>query len=303
MDASLQSRAEQLAGEIAAQARTAEDLNGLMRLMMKSALERMLNTEMDVHLGRKTLTVAPDGSSGEAAASTEPASPSESAGKRRSNRRNGRSPKTVQGELGEVTIATPRDRNGTFEPQLLGKYQRRLPGFDEKILALYAKGMTTRDIQEIVRELYGVEVSAPLISEITADLDAEVTAWRTRTLEAVWPIVYFDGIVVHVRGATGKVSQHTVYVAIGVNLEGHKELLGLWLGQTEGAKFWLSCLTDLKSRGLRDIFVACIDGLSGFAEAIHVAYPQTAAPPDCGYPRIRFAPTGGVVCRGCRIVR
>ena len=192
------------------------------------------------------------------------------------NRRNGRSRKTVQGDLGELTIATPRDRNGTFEPQLIGKHQRRVPGFDEKILALYAKGMTTRDIQEIVRELYGVEVSAVLISEITADLDAEVTAWRTRTLEAVWPIVYFDGIVVHVRGANGKVSQHTVYVAIGVNLEGHKELLGLWLGQSEGAKFWLSCLTDLKSRGLRDIFVACIDGLSGFAEAIHAAYPRTS---------------------------
>ena len=196
--------------------------------------------------------------------------------KRPSNRRNGRSPKTVQGDLGELTIATPRDRAGTFEPQLIGKYQRRLAGFDEKILALYAKGMTTRDIQDIVRELYGVEVSATLVSEITADLDAEVTAWRTRPLDPVWPIVYFDGIVVHVRGSSGKVSQHTIYVAIGVNLEGHKELLGLWLGQTEGAKFWLACLTDLKSRGLRDIFVACIDGLSGFAEAIHAAYPQTS---------------------------
>jgi len=151
-----------------------------------------------------------------------------------------------------------------------------VPGFDEKILALYAKGMTTRDIQEIVQELYGVEVSPTLISEITADLDAEVTAWRTRPLDAVWPIVYFDGIVVHVRGDGGRVSRHTVYVAIGVNLEGHKELLGLWLGQAEGAKFWLSCLTDLKSRGLGDIFVACIDGLSGFAEAIHAAYPQTS---------------------------
>src|SRR6266571_9420151 len=135
--------------------------------------------------------------------------------------------------------------------------------------------MTRRDIQEIVGELYGVEISATLISEITADLDQEVTAWRTRPLEAVWPIVYFDGIVVHVRGANGRVSQHTVYVALGVNLEGHKELLGLWLGENEGAKFWLSCLTDLKNRGLGDIFVACIDGLSGFAEAIHAAYPQT----------------------------
>jgi transposase-like protein len=158
---------------------------------------------------------------------------------------------------------------------VIEKYQRRVEGFDEKILKLYAKGMTTRDIQEIVQELYGVEVSATLISEITADLDAEVTAWRTRPLDPVWPIVYFDGIVVHVRGANGRVLQHTMYVALGVNLEGHKELLGLWLSENEGAKFWLSCLTDLKNRGLGDIFVACIDGLSGFAEALHAAYPET----------------------------
>ena len=277
MDASLQSRAQQLASEIASQARTAEDLNGLMRLMMKSALERMLDTEMDVHLGRKKLSSAAGAvprvaeAADEAGSSIPPASPA----KRPSNRRNGRSQKTVQGDLGELTIETPRDRNGTFEPQLIGKHQRRVPGFDEKILALYAKGMTTRDIQEIVQELYGVEVSATLISEITADLDAEVTTWRTRPLEPVWPIVYFDGIVVHVRGANGRVSQHTVYVALGVNLEGHKELLGLWLSPNEGAKFWLNCLTDLKNRGLCDIFVACIDGLAGFPEAIHAAYPQT----------------------------
>jgi transposase-like protein len=275
MEASLRSKAERLAGEIAAQARTAEDLNGLIRLMMKSALERMLNTEMDVHLGRKTLPVAPEEPPVETSTVLDPSSPAASAAKGSSNRRNGRSRKTVQGDLGELTLATPRDRNGTFEPQLIGKHQRRLPGFDEKILALYAKGMTTRDIQEIVRELYDVEVSATLISEITADLDAEATAWRTRPLEAIWPIVYFDGIVVHVRGDSGRVSQHTIYVAIGVNLEGHKELLGLWLAQTEGAKFWLACLTDMKSRGLGDIFVACIDGLSGFAEAIHAAYPKT----------------------------
>jgi transposase-like protein len=205
-----------------------------------------------------------------------PPAPTASPAQRSSNRRNGRSRKTVQGDVGELTISTPRDRQGTFEPQLIPKHQRRVPGFDEKILALYAKGMTTRDIQEIVQELYGVEVSPTLVSEITADLDGEVTAWRTRSLDPVWPIVYFDGIVVHVRGANGRVSQHTVYVALGVNLEGKKELLGLWLGENEGAKFWLACLTDLKSRGLRDIFVACIDGLSGFAEAIHAAYPQTS---------------------------
>ena len=267
MDALLQSRAQQLATEFASQATTVEELNELMRLMMKSGLERMLDTEMDVHLGRRPVA---DG-----AGTSAPALPAGE--KRRSpNRRNGRSRKTVQGDLGEVTLATPRDRDGTFEPQLIEKHQRRVPGFDEKILALYAKGMTTRDIQEIVRELYGVEVSATLVSAITEDLDAEVAAWRTRPLSAVWPIVYFDGITVHVRGANSRVSQHTIYVALGVDLMGQKELLGLWLGENEGAKFWLSCLTDLKNRGLRDIFVACIDGLSGFADAIHAAYPQTS---------------------------
>src|SRR5262245_44400618 len=270
MDASFTARAQELANELAAQAKTAEDVNELMRLMMKSALERMLNTEMDVHLGRKKVATV-------AAAPVSEASPrGDNAERRLANSRNGRSKQTVQGDLGEVTLATPRDRDGTFEPQLIEKHQRRVPGFDEKILALYAKGMTTRDIQEIVRELYGVDVSATLVSAITEDLDAEVTGWRTRPLSAVWPIVYFDGITVHVRGANGRVSQHTIYVALGVNLEGHKELLGLWLGENEGAKFWLSCLTDLKNRGLRDIFVACIDGLSGFAEAIHAAYPRTA---------------------------
>lgn len=270
MDASLQARAEQLASEFAGQATTAEELNGLMRLMLKSALERMLNTEMDVHLGRRP--ESPHAS----AAAAQPEAARVSGAKRPANRRNGRSSKTVPGELGELTIATPRDRAGTFEPQIVGKHQRRLPGFDEKIMALYAKGMTTRDIQEIVRELYGVEVSPTLISAITADLDAEVTAWRSRTLAAVVPIVYFDGIIVHVRGANGRVAQHTIYVALGVNLQGHKELLGLWLGENEGAKFWLACLTDLKSRGLADIFVACIDGLAGFPEAIRAVYPQVS---------------------------
>jgi|GWRWMinimDraft_15_1066023.scaffolds.fasta_scaffold08009_1 putative transposase len=277
MDAALQSRAEQLASDFASQATTAEDLNGLMRLMLKSALERMLNTEMDIHLGRRGAAslAAVQTPLVESAAVDDPAAAS-AAPRKKPNRRNGRSSKTVSGDLGEVKIATPRDRDGTFEPQVIGKHQRRVPGFDEKILALYAKGMTTRDIQDIVRELYDVDVSPTLISEITSDLDAEVTTWRTRALQPVWPIVYFDGLVVHVRGANGRVSQHTIYVALGVNLAGHKELLGLWLGESEGAKFWLGCLTDLKNRGLQDIFVACIDGLSGFPEAIRAAYPQTS---------------------------
>jgi putative transposase len=276
MDALLQSRAEVLAREFAGQARTIEDVNELIQVLTKSALERMLDTEMDVHLGRRP-AVKPAGESGGTATAPPELAAAEAGTRRKApNRRNGRSKKTVRSDSGELTIATPRDRDSTFEPQLIEKHQRRVPGFDEKILALYAKGMTTRDIQEIVQDLYGVEVSPTLISEITADLDAEVSAWRMRPIDPVWPIVYFDGLVVHVRGANGRVAEHTVYVAIGVNLEGRKELLGLWLAESEGAKFWLACLTDLKNRGLRDIFVACIDGLSGFAEAIHAAYPQTS---------------------------
>jgi transposase-like protein len=270
MDAILKSQAEQLANELAAQA-TLEDLNGLMRTMMKTALERMLNTEMDVHLQRRGPTEATHAPATSGVA-TDAIDPTATGPK---NRRNGHSKKTVGSDMGEFTLKTPRDRNGTFEPQLIAKGQRRLDGFDEKILALYAKGMTTRDIQEVVKDLYGVEVSPSLVSEITADLDAEVTAWRTRRLDAVWPIVYLDGIVVHVRGENGRVSQHTMYVAIGVNVQGRKELLGLWLGETEGAKFWLSCLTDLKERGVEDMFIVCVDGLTGFPEAIRAAFPQT----------------------------
>jgi transposase-like protein len=281
IEGNLQKRAEELAEEFAGQARTIQDVNQLMRLMMKSALEKMLNTEMDVHLGRRELTAPADDVAISEMVPTESPTTETDSSKKSLNRRNGRSKKTVRSDTGDLTIATPRDRDGTFEPQIVEKHQRRIPGFDEKILALYAKGMTTRDVQDIVRELYGVDVSATLISEITADLDAEVMAWRTRPIDPVWPIVYFDGLVVHVRGANGHVAKHTVYVAIGVNFEGRKELLGLWLGENEGAKFWLACLTDLKNRGLQDIFVACIDGLTGFPEAIRAAYPRTSVQLCC----------------------
>lgn len=266
MDAELIRKSESLATEIAAQATTLEELNGVMRSLMKAALERMLDTEMDVHLGRRAVSAPGDASTTPTAEPT--TSPS------RKNRRNGHSSKTLQGDLGKLPLEIPRDREGTFDPQLIPKHQRRLAGFDEKILALYAKGMTTRDIQELIKDLYGVEVSPTLVSEITADLDAEVRAWQTRRLDRVWPILFLDGIVVHLRGDSGHVSEHTMYVAIGVTFEGKKELLGLWLAETEGAKFWLSCLTDLKSRGLEDVFLVCVDGLSGFPEAIAAAYPQ-----------------------------
>lgn len=270
MDAHVVKKAAELAEELAGRATTLEELNGVMRTLMKSALERMLNTELDVHLGRGSgsgnaappAAVAPVETSAAVTASP------------RRNRKNGTTPKTIQGDLGKLPLDIPRDRDGSFAPQLVPKHQRRLPGFDEKILALYAKGMTTRDIQELVKELYGVEVSPTLISEITADLDEEVKVWQTRRLDPVYPILFLDGIVVHVRSESGQVREHTMYVALGVNFSGKKELLGLWLDETEGAKFWLSCLTDLKNRGVNDLFLVCVDGLSGFPEAIQAAYPQ-----------------------------
>ena len=257
MDATLKAQAQGWADEIASKAQSVADINGLLRAVFKSAMEQILDTEMDHHLGRRGPL---------------PPVPAAEPGPR--NRRNGRSKKTIIGDLGDVTLDTPRDRNGSFEPQLIGKHQRRLAGFDEKILTLYAKGLTTRDIRDVVEQLYGVEVSPSLVSDITADLDIEVAAWRNRRLDGVYPVVYFDGIVVHVRGENGKVSPHTMYVGIGINLQGKKELLGLWLHETEGAKFWLSCLTDLKARGLNDIFIVCVDGLTGFPDAIRTAYPQ-----------------------------
>jgi putative transposase len=266
MDAIVMKKANELAEELAGQATTLEDLNGVMRSLMKSALERMLNTELEVHLGRESSPVV-------AMPESSPV-PEASEALQRRNRKNGTSPKTIQGDLGKLPLDIPRDRNGTFEPQLMPKHQRRLSGFDEKILALYAKGMTTRDIQDLVKQLYDVDVSPTLISEITADLDQEVKAWQTRRLDAIYPILFLDGLVVHIRSESGQVREHTMYVALGVNFSGKKELLGLWLDETEGAKFWLSCLTDLKNRGVNDFFLVCVDGLSGFPEAIQAAYPR-----------------------------
>jgi putative transposase len=281
MDAALRGRAEQLAKEMAVTISTQEELSDVMRVMTKAMIERILDTEMEVHLGRdprpgvarrgKKTPVEPEAAAAEPAVTEEPTT----AKRPRRNRRNGTSAKTVQGDSGRLRITTPRDREGTFEPLLIPKHQRRLAGFDDKILAMYAKGMSTRDIQELVKTLYDVELSPTLISSVTDTVDQEVTEWRSRPLEPVWPIVYFDGIVVYVRGANAHVSRHTIYVALGVNLDGHKELLGLWLAGSEGAKGWLHALTDLKNRGLGDIFIACVDGLAGFPDAIRAAYPET----------------------------
>jgi putative transposase len=192
------------------------------------------------------------------------------------NSRNGYSSKTVQSEQGALELAIPRDRNGEFEPILVPKHQRRLAGLDDKILALYARGMGVRDISAQLEELYGVSVSPALISEVTDTVSEFVKAWQSRPLDELYPITYLDALYVNIK-VGGRVSKRAVYIVLGINREGNKELLGLWVGEAEaeGAKFWLKVLTDLKNRGLKDIFIACCDGLTGFPQAIEVVYPQT----------------------------
>ncbi len=227
--------------------------HSLIKGLMKRFYESALQGEMAEHLGY---------SKGETKQAGE------------NNRRNGTSRKTLISEHGEIEIEVPRDRESQFEPQLVAKHQRRLPGFDEKVLYLYGQGTSQRDIQAQLEEFYGVEISQELISTVTDAILEDVTAWRNRPLNSVYPIVYLDALVTKVHG-DGGVSNRAVYVALGVNLEGKKEVLGLWLGENEGSKFWLRVLTELKNRGLEDILIACVDGLSGFAEAINTAYPKT----------------------------
>ncbi len=190
------------------------------------------------------------------------------------NSRNGKTKKTVQSDAGQFEIEVPRDREGSFEPQLVRKRQRRLDGFDDKVLALYARGLSTREIQAQLEELYGVEVSPTLISNVTDAVYEEVRAWQSRPLAAVYPILYFDALYVKSR-EDGPVKNKAVYLALGINLAGEKELLGLWMNETEGAKFWLSVFNDLKSRGVEDCFIACVDGLKGLPEAIEAVFPKT----------------------------
>jgi len=234
-----------------------EDLigeNGLLKQLTKALVERALAAEMEAHLGHAKNEAV-----------TNPAG----------NARNGKSSKTLKGEFGELPIEIPRDRNGSFEPQLIPKHQTRWNGFDEKILSLYARGMTVREIQGHLEEMYGAEVSPTLISSVTDAVADEVKAWQSRPLDALYPIVYLDCIHVKVRDA-GTVRAKAVYLALGINMAGEKELLGIWIAQTEGAKFWLQVITELKNRGVQDIFIACVDGLKGFPEAIETIYPKTA---------------------------
>ena len=246
---------DELLSNLLADYKKPEDLigeNGLLKQLTKLLVERALDAEMTEHLGHdKHAPVAnPSG-----------------------NTRNGRSRKTLKGEFGELPIEVPRDRHGSFEPQLVPKHQTRWNGFDDKILSLYARGMTVREIQAHLQEMYGAEVSPSLISSVTEAVLEEVKAWQARPLDAVYPIVYLDCI--HVKVRDGAVRIKAVYLAIGITLTGEKEVLGLWLAQTEGAKFWLQVVTELKNRGVQDIFIACVDGLKGFPEAIEAVFPQT----------------------------
>lgn len=249
----IKKKAEALAKAFAKDIKTQADVNEFSRLLRKMTYEAALGAEMDEHLGYEKHAAT---------------------GRNSGNNRNGYSKKRLIGDHGEVEIDTPRDRNGSFEPQIITKGQTRLTDFDDQIIALYAKGMSTRDIVAFFSEMYDAEVSATLISRVTESVMDRVLAWQARPLEALYPIVYLDGIVVKIR-QDKRVINKSIYLALGINLEGHKELLGLWLAETEGAKFWLSVLTELQHRGLKDIFIAAIDGLSGFPDAINTVYPET----------------------------
>jgi len=226
--------------------------NGLLKQLTKRLMERVLEAELTHHLGYEK---------------------HERAGKSGDNSRNGHSKKTIQGDFGEAEIKVPRDRKGKFEPKLIAKGQRRFAGFDDKIISMYARGMSVREIQGHLEELYQVEVSPQLISDATNGVLEEVRAWQSRSLDAVYPIVYFDALFVKVRD-NGHIRNKAVYLALGVNMDGQKELLGLWMAQTEGAKFWLQVFTELQNRGVRDIYIACVDGLKGFPEAIESVFTK-----------------------------
>lgn len=226
---------------------------GILKGLVKSLIEAAMNAELDHHLGYEKHEKRPEGTD---------------------NARNGRSIKKLKGDFGEAEISVPRDRNASIEPKIVSKGQRRWDGFDDKIISMYSRGMSTRDMQSALKEMYGVDISPTLISDVTDAVMDDVRAWQSRTLDAVYPIVYFDAIVVKVHD-NKRIINKAICLALGVNTEGHKELLGMWVVENEGAKFWLSVLTELKNRGIRDIFIACVDGLSGFPDAITGVFAQT----------------------------
>jgi transposase-like protein len=249
-----QKKIDELASIFAKEMKTEKDLNDLSRMLVKATIEKVLGVELEEHLGY---------------------SKNSSEGHNTGNNRNGYSKKTVKSDTGDMVLETPRDRNGTFEPEFVKKHQTRLTTFDDKILSLYARGLTTRDIVDAFKEMYDADVSPTLISKVTDAVIEEVIEWQNRPLNSVYPIVYLDCIVVKVM-QDKRVINKAIYLALGINTDGQKELMGMWISDNEGSKFWLSVLTELQNRGVKDIIICCVDGLTGFPEAINTVYPKTA---------------------------
>jgi len=246
------SQAKELSSLLAAECHDMADVQNLLKDLFKDAIETMLEGELDEHLGYEKYSAA---------------------GNNSGNSRNGYSQKMLKSEIGETSISVPRDRNGEFEPQVIGKRQTRTDDLENRVLAMYAKGMSTRDIEDHLRDIYGIEASASLVSRITDKIMPAVMEWQSRPLEAVYPIVFFDGIMFKVR-KDARVINKCLYTVLGINMEGKKEILGIWLSENESASFWTSVLNDLKNRGVQDILIACRDNLSGFSSAIETVFPH-----------------------------
>lgn len=243
----------QLAQELAKECKSVEEVHDLLKELFRGTLEEILEVEMEEHLGYEKHSVA---------------------GNNSGNSRNGYSKKTIKTKMGETELSIPRDRNGKFEPKIIRKYETTANEVEDQIVAMYAKGMTTRDIENHLKDIYGIEVSASLISKITDKIFPYITEWQSRPLEKVYPIVYLDAIHFKVR-QDNKVINKSAYTVLGINLSGTKDILGIWIGENESASFWLGVCNDLKNRGVHDILIACKDGLSGFSEAINTVFPKT----------------------------
>ena len=242
---------KKLAEQMAKHVGSFEDIKAFQKELMQSFIDTALEAEMEDHLGYPKHEKAD-----------------------KPNKRNGHTKKTVRSDTGDLEISTPRDREGSFDPALVGKHQTRITGLDDKIIMFYAKGQTTTEIVESIKDIYEVDISTSLVSRVTDNILDDITAWQNRPLSSLYPIVYLDCIVVKVR-QDKQIINKAIYLALGVNLEGKKELLGMWVSENEGAKFWLGVLTELQNRGVQDILIACVDGLKGFSEAINTVYPNT----------------------------
>jgi putative transposase len=247
---------DQVIDELLAGASTEEEIagpGGLLARLTKRLVERAMEVELTDHVGYEAHSEPPGGAP---------------------NTRNGSTPKTLITEHGKVHLDAPRDRDGSFEPKIVRKRQRRFQGFDDKILALYSRGLSTRDIEAHLEEIYGVKVGRELISKVTDAVMDDARAWATRPLEDVYPVIFLDALVLKIR-ENGSVQRRACYLALGITLEGDRDVLGLWFQETEGAKFWMQVLSELKHRGVRDILICCVDGLKGFPEAIEAIFPKT----------------------------